>query len=258
MRHHNLKDFELSQAYLFYWDKLEKSNFFLEQILDTLDEPLNGRLLQQLLAGPVSDGGQWDMVANLVGKYGLVPHTLYPDAFAAMNSGDMDRLVTSKLRQYAVTLRHLAKTSRNRYSSQDEYRAALADTKSKMLRRIHQMITLTLGPPPPPNESFTWQYYDSDGKFHSLTRTPKEFAKELSSPKAIRACGGTDVNELVCLVNDPRNEFNTLMTVDRLGNMVGERGVNYVNVDMPVSSNVFGPQTCPSMLHLRCWILTRE
>lgn len=72
MKRHKLKEFQLSQAYLFYWDKLEKANYFLEQILDTADEPLEGRLLQTLLADPVGDGGQWDMLANLVEKYGLV------------------------------------------------------------------------------------------------------------------------------------------------------------------------------------------
>lgn len=72
MKRYNLKEFELSQAYLFYWDKLEKANYCLEQILDTVDEDLEGRLIQTLLAAPVGDGGQWDMVANLVEKYGLV------------------------------------------------------------------------------------------------------------------------------------------------------------------------------------------
>jgi bleomycin hydrolase len=71
MKKYKLDSFELSQAYLFYWDKIEKANYFLENILDTTDERLDGRLLQALLASPVGDGGQWDMVANLVNKYGL-------------------------------------------------------------------------------------------------------------------------------------------------------------------------------------------
>lgn len=78
MRKHNLKDFQLSQAYLFYWDKLEKANYFLEQILDTASEDLGGRLVQTLLASPVGDGGQWDMAANLVEKYGLVRTQMSP------------------------------------------------------------------------------------------------------------------------------------------------------------------------------------
>lgn len=72
IRKYNLKEFELSQAYLFYWDKLEKANYFLEQILETAEEDLEGRLVQRLLEGPVGDGGQWDMAANLLEKYGLV------------------------------------------------------------------------------------------------------------------------------------------------------------------------------------------
>ena len=77
MRRHNLKEFELSQAYLFFWDKLEKANYFLEQILDTTEEDLEGRLLQTLLSSPVGDGGQWDMAANLVEKYGLVGSPIF-------------------------------------------------------------------------------------------------------------------------------------------------------------------------------------
>lgn len=72
IRKYNLKEFELSQGYLFYWDKLEKANYFLEQILDTAQEDLEGRLVQRLLEEPVQDGGQWDMAANLLEKYGLV------------------------------------------------------------------------------------------------------------------------------------------------------------------------------------------
>lgn len=76
MKKHNLSSFELSQAYLFFWDKLEKANWFLEQIVDTAGEHLDGRLVQALLRDPVGDGGQWDMLANLVFKYGLVSHPL--------------------------------------------------------------------------------------------------------------------------------------------------------------------------------------
>ena len=72
MRRHNLAEFELSQAYLFYWDKIEKANYFLEQIIDTASEDVEGRLVQNLLSSPVGDGGQWDMVVNLVAKYGVV------------------------------------------------------------------------------------------------------------------------------------------------------------------------------------------
>lgn len=72
MKKYNLKEFELSQSYLFFWDKLEKANWFLEQIMETTDHDLDSRIVQELLTAPVNDGGQWDMAANLVAKYGLV------------------------------------------------------------------------------------------------------------------------------------------------------------------------------------------
>lgn len=79
MQKYNLKEFELSQAYLFFWDKMEKANWFLEQMIDTADKDLDERIVQELLSAPVNDGGQWDMASNLVEKYGLVrKHTPFP------------------------------------------------------------------------------------------------------------------------------------------------------------------------------------
>lgn len=226
MKKYDLKEFQLSQAYLFFWDKLEKANLFLENILDTLDEPLDSRLLQSLMAAPVNDGGQWDMVANLVEKYGLVPQTLYPDAFNASNSRVMGKLLTTKLREDALRLRSLAKSAKS--TSAD-----LQTTKHHMMREIHLILTLMLGPPPAPHKPFTWQYYDSNGKFHSLTTTPVKYAASISSSESVRATGA-DVSKFFSLVHDPRNKYNTLLTVDRLGNVSSGRPVTYVNVEVSV------------------------
>lgn len=224
MKQHKLKEFELSQAYLFYWDKLEKANYFLETILETIEEPLDGRLLQDLLTSPVGDGGQWDMVANLVEKYGLVPQTLYPDSFNAMNSAIMSRLITTKLRENAIRLRELSASSKSGSS--------LAGAKALMMREIHLILTLMLGPPPSPTKEFTWEFYDKSGTYQKVVTTPLKFSKELSSPATVKMCRGTDVHRLFSLVHDPRNEFETLLTVDRLGNVWGGRPITYVNVKM--------------------------
>lgn len=113
-------------------------------------------------------------------------------------------------------------------------RASVADAKSKFLEEIHSILTIMLGPPPCPTKKFTWEYYDAKGKFHKLSMTPAEFSASLSSSDGIRACQGTDVHELFSLVNDPRNPYDRLLTVSRLGNVVGGRPVTYVNVDMDV------------------------
>ncbi|RKF60009.1 Bleomycin hydrolase [Golovinomyces cichoracearum] len=224
MKRHNLDKFELSQAYLFFYDKLEKANYFLEQILDTINEPLDERLLQTLLNQPVTDGGQWDMVVNLVEKYGLVPQVLYPDSFNAKSSYSIDELITTKLREDALQLRSLVSSGTNNAEE-------IISIQEKMVREIHLILTLTFGPPPAPDAEFTWNYIDKDGAAHELRKTPLEFAKELKSTKSIRITNSA-VHDMISLVNDPRNEYNTLLAVDRLGNIVGGRGVTYVNVSI--------------------------
>jgi bleomycin hydrolase len=190
--------------------------------LDTVDEDLDGRLVKELMGAPVNDGGQWDMVYNLVKKYGLVPQVLYPDSFNAQSSSAINQLITTKLREDALQLRALATSSKSK---------DIAAVKEKMMREIHLILTLTLGPPPSPTTEFTWNYLDKNGNAHELKTTPVAFAAELSSPKSIRITGST-VHDMFSLVNDPRNEYNTLLTVDRLGNIVGGRGITYVNVEM--------------------------
>ena len=86
----NLETFELSQNYTLFYDKLEKANYFLESILETLDEPTNGRLISFLLSAPMNDGGQWDMLCNLIEKYGLVPKTAMPETKASSATREMD------------------------------------------------------------------------------------------------------------------------------------------------------------------------
>lgn len=216
----NLKSFEFSQNYLFFWDKLEKANWYLEQIIDTIDEDIDSRLVAALTAGPVSDGGQWDMAANVVEKYGLVPQAVYPDSFNSKASARMNNLITTKLREAAFTLRDLSKTLPN-----GERSSQLARYRKDILRQIHGILVLTLGVPPNPNEKFTWDYTDKDGKYNSITATPLEFYHDHVGFKA---------SEHFSLVNDPRNEYMKHLTVDRLGNVVGGIPIRYINVDMKV------------------------
>lgn len=225
MKKYGLEKFELSQNYLFFWDKVEKANFFLESILETAREPVDSRLINTLMASPVGDGGQWDMISNLVSKYGLVPQTLFPDTWNAMNSSVMGSLLTTKLREDALKLRALA-TSGSRTAS-----TSIAAEKEKMMQEIVRILTLTLGPPPAATEKFTWEYYTKDGKFKTLTTTPLDFAGSLNDTQGLRACGGTDVHSLFSLVNDPRNKYNQHLTVDHLGNVWKGRPVTYANVD---------------------------
>lgn len=142
----------------------------------------------------------------------------------------MDRLITTKLREDAIQLRSLVSSN----SDPSAKRTAIAVAKEKMLREIHLILTLMLGPPPPPEEAFTWEYYDRDGNLCTVKTRPTAFAKELSDSKTMRALGGTDVHSLFSLVNDPRNPYNRLLSVKRLGNVYEGRPVTYINVDMAI------------------------
>ncbi|KAI0859063.1 peptidase C1-like family protein [Xylaria cubensis] len=231
MQKYSLEEFELSQAYLFFWDKLEKANYFLENIIDTADEDLNGRLVQRILADPVSDGGQWDMVYNLVEKYGLVPQALYPDSWNAMTSSTINYIVVGKLREYALVLRNIA----NKPSSARPA-ALLKATKERMMRQIHTILTLTLGPPPASDQAFQWDFLDKNGQAQTVRKTPLEFSRDIAAtiPGSAFRISNEAIKAMVSLVHDPRHEPLTLMTVDRLGNIVGGRGITYINVEMSV------------------------
>lgn len=246
MTRYNLSAFELSQSYLFFWDKLERCNWFLEQIIATArGYDLDSRLVQHLLAEPISDGGQWDMVGNLVAKYGLVPQSVYPDTWNAKHSSVLNSVLTSKLREYAVALRRLLREDDSKAEAEKkeevtekdmdkeaekEKKAAAAsqavsDAKARMLREILGILTVTLGTPPDPRAPFTWTYEDNRGKARELRTTPRAFADDAPGVRRITSTG-------LSLVHDPRHPPLTMLTVDGLGNVIGGRPVTYINVDM--------------------------
>jgi bleomycin hydrolase len=225
MKKYDLEEFELSQAWLFFWDKLEKANWFLEQVIDTADLDMDSRLVQALTGDIVSDGGQWDMLYNLVTKYGLVPQVLFPDGANAKNSRVLNSVVKTRLRECALILRDMCK-------QEDVTAQQLAGAKEKMMQEIMLIMTLALGSPPNPTEPFTWQYRDKNGKSHEVNTTPLAFAKDIYSSE-FRVTSSA-IDGMISLVNDPRHENLSLMTVDRLGNIVGGRDIQYVNVSMEV------------------------
>ncbi|KAK4192545.1 peptidase C1-like family-domain-containing protein [Podospora australis] len=223
MQKYNLDAFELSQSYLFFWDKLEKSNWFLEQIISTADQDLDSRLVQHLLREPLSDGGQWDMVYNIVDKYGLVPQVLHPDSFNANTSRVLNSIIFTKLRENALTLRNLI-------NDPSTTTTMLSSAKGRMLKEMHAILTISLGPPPSVSEEFTWTFTDKADKVQTVRLTPKAFAEDIYSAK-FRITSST-ISKMISLVHDPRHKPFSHLTVDRLGNVVGGRDITYVNVDM--------------------------
>ena len=119
MHRWNLEDFEFSETYLFFWDAMEKSNTYLENVLRTLDEATDSRLFEAINESPADDGGWWQMFAALVNKYGLVPKSAYPESENSRNSDDFKQYLNSKLREFAAELRRRSAAG----ASEDELRA---------------------------------------------------------------------------------------------------------------------------------------
>lgn len=208
--------FQFLQSYLFFYDKLEKANFFLDNIIDTVDEPLDSRLVSYLLRDPVSDGGQWDMIINLVNKYGLVPQEVFPDLANAQNLRGLNSFVVSKLREYAIILRELV-------SEKGKTSASVQQVKQAMMKQIYNIIAISLGTPPKPNDRFVWEFIDKDHKHKSFATTPLDFYANHVRFDALKHFS---------LLHDPRNEYNKLYTVDRLNNISGGKPIEYVNLEI--------------------------
>ncbi len=211
---YNLENFELSQNYPMFWDKLEKSNYFLESILDTLEETTDSRIVMWLLRSPVQDGGQWDMFANLIEKYGVVPKYAMPETFHSSNSSQMNRLITTKLREQASVLRDA--------HTQGKKRPALIKMKEEMLQDIYRILVHCLGEPP---LAFDFQIRDKDKKFIEKNEiSPVEFYQEFV---------GLNIRDYVSIINAPTPDkpFNRMYTVQYLGNITGQK-VRYLNLDI--------------------------
>lgn len=214
-REFQLKDFELSQNYINFWDKFEKANYFLESVLETANEPLDGRLVSWILATPQQDGGQWDMFVSLVKKYGVVPKQAMPETFQSSSSMRLNAILNTKLREDAVKLRDLHRKG--------EAAAALNQAKEEMLSEIYKILTLSLGEPP---KTFNFEYRNKEKEFHrDLSITPHQFYEKYI---------GLNLDDYVSIINAPTQDkpYGKTYTVQFLGNVVEGKQIKYLNVDM--------------------------
>ena len=210
-----LEDFELSQAHTFFWDKYEKSNWFLDQMLATADQELTSRKVKFLLDTPQQDGGQWDMVVSLFEKYGVVPKSVYPESISSGNSRELNQILNKLLRQDAQILRELVAAGANL--------AELHAKKEELLQEVFNFLAMNLGLPP---RQFDFSYRDKDNNFHSESGlTPQVFFKKYVDLK---------LDDYVSIINAPTADkpYGQSYTVEMLGNVVGSKPVRYLNVEM--------------------------
>ncbi|HEM4261010.1 TPA: aminopeptidase C [Streptococcus suis] len=210
-----LENFELSQAHTFFWDKYEKSNWFLEQIIATADQEIGSRKVKFLLDTPQQDGGQWDMVVALFEKYGVVPKSVYPESISSSASRELNQYLNKLLRQDAQILRDLLAKG----ASSEEVQVQ----KENLLQEIFNFLAVNLGLPP---RSFDFAYRDKDNVYHRDTNvTPQVFYEKYV---------GLKLSDYVSIINAPTTDkpYNKSYTVELLGNVVGAPAVRYLNVEM--------------------------
>lgn len=211
---YDMGDFQFSQNYSFFWDQLEKANLFLQGIIDTREKAMDDRTVEWLFKNPLSDGGQFTGVFDILSKYGVVPAEVMVETNSSENTSRMANLISQKLKEYALQLREQAVkgTKVN----------ILEKNKTEMLGNIYRMLVLNLGEPP---ASFTWTRKDAKGNpVETKEYTPRTFYDEFI---------GEDLeNNYVMLMNDPTREYYKLYEIDFDRHRYD--GSNWTYVNLPV------------------------
>lgn len=205
-----LEEFELSQNYVAFWDKLEKINYFLESVIDSADLSVGDRTLDWIMQG-VSDGGQWDMVVSLIKKYGVVPKSAMPETCQSSSTRPMSGMLNMKLRQDAIELRALVNAGKDPQPRKEE-----------MLGELYQALCICFGKPV---QSFDFAWRDKGGAYHcDHGLDPHSFYDKYV---------GLDLDEYVSVINAPTADkrYGRCYTVKYLGNVV-EGSIRHLNVDM--------------------------
>lgn len=203
---YNLKDFEFSQTYLFFWDKLERFNYNLGVIIENKDLEVDDRLIKHVVNDPLCDGGQWDMIVNIVEKYGLVPKSCYGETRHSENSRELNEVLKKKFRKAAYEIRNSSDVTTDR---------------KKVIGEVYKLLCKFLGTPP---ARVKWEYVDKDDKYHLIgSDNPLDFYRDHVN---------FDFKDYICVVHDPRNSYNNLYSVKYLGNVVEGNPVLYLNLEI--------------------------
>ncbi len=206
-----LKNFELSQNYGTFYDKLEKANLFLEGIIGTAKKPLLSREVDYWLNHPIPDGGQWNMVVSLVEKYGVVPKEIMPETYNSSNSGMMNRILSKLLRKDAVLLRKMVN---DKVSSEK-----INIKKVKMLKDVYKLLVYFLGIPP---EEFSYRYKTEKGRLSPVKKyTPVSFYKKFID---------INLNDFVIIYNTPHKPFYKLYSIKHDKDMADKRDMSFINL----------------------------
>lgn len=211
---YNLPSLEYSEVYSFFWDQLEKANLFLQGVIDTRQKPMNDQMVEWLFKHPLSDGGTFTGVADVVLKYGLVPKEAMPETYSSENTSRMASLITLKLKEQGLILRDMA--------SEGAKESALLDAKTEMLGTIYRMLALCFGVPP---TEFDYVRYDAKGNpVETEHHTPMSFFEKYGDKSLL--------TDHVMLMNDPSRAYYKVYEIDYDRHTYD--GHNWLYVNLPV------------------------
>ena len=206
--------FFFSQNYSFFWDQLEKSNLFLEGIIETRKLPINDAKVEWLFKNPINDGGQFTGISDNLYKYGVVPAEIMPETASSSNTKLLGKMLARTLRQTGIQLRNA--------SEKGESLAQLRKRKEDGLKKVYRLLSLNLGVPP---TSFSYTLKDKDGKVISTeTYTPQSFYERFV---------GTDLRgQFVMLMNDPSRPYYKVYEIEYDRHAYDGKNWTYVNLPM--------------------------
>lgn len=231
MQKYNLGEFDFSHNYNYFWDILEKSNLFLENILATIEKPMDDRTVVFLFKSPVDDGGVWNSFYNIATKYGVVPQSVMPETAHSNNTAQLGSIINERLRAGGYELRQLAEKREadlSRIQGERDIaksKAILAESirikKLSILKDIYRVLALCLGEPP---TEFTWRYKDKNGDIKELKSTPLEFFKSIEP-------AGYTPEEYIMTMNDPTREYYKVYEIENYRNTM--EGINWKYLNLP-------------------------
>ena len=210
----NISTIELSQNYIAFYDKLEKCNYFLNNIIDTIDRPTTDRHVTFFLDAPINDGGQWDMFLNIIKKYGIVPKSAMPETYSSSNTSEINKILKRILRMYAYELRTSYKKKKNLEDIENQ--------KLDMLENIYAILCTAFGRPP---EKFDFEYTDKNDEFHRDSNIiPTEFYDKYIKD--------LNLDDYISIINAPNEDrpFYKKYTVNYIGNVADGNRITYLNL----------------------------
>ena len=211
---YNLKEFELSQNYIAFFDKLEKCNYLLESVIKLKNDSSEIRTLDTILQRGIEDGGQWDLFVNIVKKYGVVPKDTFPETYQSSNTREIDSLLNTYIRKFSYEIKNIENIYEINYK------------KDEVMRNIYKILCSSFGVPP---KTFNFEYVseDKEEKTYNIIKdlTPHKFLEEIIE---------INLDEYISIIHSPTIDkpFNETYTVRYLGNVIEGNNVKYLNLEM--------------------------